>query len=120
MARTKTSPVPEGRDKTCGICAHAYGYCCPAADGRPISCRCFFFPAYLKMVSERACLEHFAPRSEPVPDRVTESRSLNLYADKVPKKVVPLFRKGEKVPWKYVDSDEIPPRGIHWDGTPFD
>lgn len=102
---------------TCGQCGSAYGYCCPAFDGRPICCRCPEHPEFLMSCSQTACGK-FTMRSEPAPTKVTERLSVNLYADRIKEKVVPLFRPGEKEPWKVVPVSEIPPQGISWDGSP--
>lgn len=102
----------------CGQCANAFGYCCPGKDGAPISCRCPMVPEHLISCKERACA-NFSQRTEPIPAKVTERVSPNPFADKVPHKAVPLFRNGEKEPWKWVDAESIPPQGISWTGEPF-
>ncbi len=105
--------------KTHAQCVHAYGFCRPAPDGRPILCRCPHYPDRMMMCSAPACAEHFAFRTQPAPEKVTEQTSRNLHEDKVKEKVVPLFRPGESRPWKTVRASEIGPRGISWDGTPY-
>ena len=118
MARRKDTDVLPVPVMTCGLCAHAYGYCCPGHDGSPIACRCPDRPESYRMVSERAC-RAFSMRESPPPETVTERWSENRERDRIREKVVPLFRKGEKRPWKLVRVSEIPPDGISWDGTPY-
>lgn len=100
----------------CGDCASAYGYCCPAYDGSPIACRCPSHPERFLACSEVAC-GNFRERPGGRPSKVTELWSENRESHLVSRKVVPLFRDGERKPWKVVFSDEIPCGGISWDGT---
>lgn len=96
---------------TCGNCAKAYGYCCPGYDGSPIACRCPGHPERYLMCSEIACLQ-FEKRLGVIPSKVTEKWSENKEAHLVKEKVVPLFRPGEKEPWKVVPVSQIPPGGL--------
>ena len=100
----------------CGDCASAYGYCCPGYDGSPIACRCPSHPERFLACSEVAC-GNFRERPGGRPSKVTERWSENRESHLVSRKVVPLFRDGERKPWKVVFSDEIPCGGISWDGT---
>ena len=54
-----------------------------------------------------------------MPEVTSFGPSENRCSDRVARKVVPLFRPGDKDPWKVVDSADIPPGGISWDGTPL-
>lgn len=101
--------------RVCGLCAKAYGYCCPGFDRSPIACRCPLHPERYMMVFEKGC-SSFAERTEPVPETVAVLWSENREGHLVGRKVVPFFRKGEKNPWKVVPSDEIPPGGIASEG----
>ena len=118
IVKAAAVPVSAGPVRTCGECALAYGFCRPGADGTPIFCRC---PGevYLRMCSDMAC-DRFERRAEDAPPpEVCDVLSEILHAECVPKRRVPLFRPGEREPWKWVDSDDIPPEGISWDGSPF-
>ena len=86
--------------KTCGECAHAYGYCMPAYDRRPICCRCRIHFEKLHMCGESACRD-FEMRTEAVPETVTEMVSEDLDAARQPRKVVPVF--DEKTPTKVLE-----------------
>ena len=96
---------------TCGQCAHAYGFCMPAYDGKPIACRCEPHPEYLKMLSQTACKD-FEKGTVSIPEKVTVFLSEDRHPEKASRKMVPLFRKGDKRPFKVVPVDEIPPGGI--------
>ena len=122
MARGKTrvpeTELPMQPRTTCNDCSHAYDWCCPAHDGTPICLRCEVYPQYLKLCSQPSC-GSFDKRNNPAPDKTNVRISENKFADKIPDKVVPLFRPGEKEPWKIVKSKDIPPEGISWTGEPF-
>lgn len=99
--------VPVLTVDTCGNCAKAYGYCCPGYDESPIACRCPAHPERYIMCSEKSCRD-FSRRTARIPSKVSEKWSENKEVYLVSKKVVPLFRKGEKVPWKIVSVEDIP------------
>lgn len=84
-----------------------------------MNCRCEVHPRFYKSPSDPA-YKDYKHGGEGPPETVTEMTSENRFADRVPRKVVPLFRPGEKKPWKLVPSDEIPAQGINWKGEPLD
>lgn len=110
--------VPAGPVFTHGDCIHAYGFCRPGADGTPIFCRCPH-ERFLVMCKDPSCpLFERRPEDAPPPE-VFDVLSEILHAEGVPKRRVPLFRPGDREPWKWVDADDIPPEGISWDGSPY-
>ena len=111
MARKQTQSDTPPSAFTCGQCANAYGFCMPGHNGRPIACRCEVHSEYLKMVSQEACGD-FVEGSVSPPEKVSVFLSEDRHPERAVKKVVPLFRKGEKRPFKLVPVDEIPPGGI--------
>ena len=120
MARKKVEPVIESEVSSghvCGDCGNAYGYCWPVAGGAPYFCRCPLRPYALLRVKESACCS-FVVRNEPRPERVSVRVSVSRDEGPMPEKVVPLFREGERRPWKFVPVSEIPPGGLSWDGSP--
>ena len=119
MARNKNVASEEQRSEAsvCGDCEEAYGYCWPVLGGAPYFCRCPLHPYGLLCVSKAAC-GVFRKRISPRPKVVTERVSPGMETSPAPEKVVPLFRTGERRPWKTVPVSEIPVGGISWDGTP--
>lgn len=101
----------------CGDCERAYGYCWPVMGGVPYFCRCPLHPFTLLRVNRKACLD-FGRRSEPRPVKTDVHLSVSRDEGPEPEKVVPLFREGERRPWKVVPVSEIPLGGLSWDGSP--
>lgn len=99
----------------CGECGHAYGYCSPAYDGKPVLCRCEVDVAVMKLCSQVGCNEWIG-RAEPAPEIVHEVLSRNKFSDKIPEKVVPIFEKGNSYPVRFIKVSDIPPQGISYDG----
>ena len=123
MVRKKSSeknvsvkPEAVSPSEKCGDCAEAYGFCWPVLGGVPFFCRCPLHPHKLRRTSERAC-SIFA-RGDGCPAK-TAVRLSECMGGPEPEKEVPLFREGERRPWKLVPVSEIPVGGISWDGTPM-
>lgn len=115
-ARPEEAPRSVSDVRFCGDCQEAYGYCWPVLDGAPYFCRCLYCPHQLIRVSEKGCI-HFSERLPGSrPSSVTEKVSVSRDTVPLSRKVVPLFRLGERRPWKVVDVDSIPPGGITSEG----
>lgn len=120
MAGKNKTVIPEPSQEVhceCGDCEKAYGYCWPVLDGVPYFCRCPLHPFTLLRVNCKAC-EDFSRRSEPRPVRTDIHLSAIDLEEMKPERVVPLFRVGERHPWKSVPVSEIPLGGLSWDGSP--
>ena len=115
---TADGQAPEQNRFVCGECEKAYGFCMPAFDHSPIGCRCGKYPGRALFCTQLSCGD-FARRSSPVPDRVEVFLSEDRFLKDCGEKKVPLFRKGEKDPWKWVKVSDIPPGGISWTGEPL-
>lgn len=110
----QASPLP---GNTCGMCAHAYGWCVAGSDGKPIFCRCSVHGEFLRICTEPACKD-FHRRADDPPETTSAGLPADLPGLQTADKVVPLFRPGRKTPWRTVRSGDIPPGGILSDGTP--
>lgn len=117
IRQTNQVPAPPPPENTCGMCAHAYGWCVAGCDGKPIFCRCAIQKEFLKACTDPAC-KAFLKRLDNPPDKTSACLPDDLPGLQTADKIVPLFRPGQKAPWMIVRSGDIPPGGILSDGTP--